>query len=287
MAIAVASTSTAAVANGPVSITKPTGVAVDDCLLIILSCGNSSTITTPSGFTLVGTHLSGSLVRTYAFIRLATSSDVSASSYSVDTATTGQKLGGIMMRVTGVDRNTMYAQLSQTSSAASGTSRSHTVSVSPTYANSLLIAIAATDLTSDNVASAYSSTGSPTWTEVLDQFNTAFGGSTDGQMAVAYAPYPSTTTITNFSWTTSSSTSISNLQLFILRPQISGDGSHSIVSTVVTDNGSNVSSSTNVTQDTASITASINTDESRLLDRSNTSWTNNAKSLINWTNPTK
>lgn len=253
MAIAVASTSTQAFAEGSVSFTKPTGVAVNDVLVWVVACSENNSISTPSGWTVIANPMTtgGTTdIDPYIFYRVADSTDVAASSYSIDVDDGSGALGGVMMRVTGGDVYTTFEQLTQDDDGTTGTSRSHVFSTTPTFADSLLIAVGARHDTGTN--SSYASTGTPTWTEQFDQAGTSFSDS----MFVVTAPYSSTTEVTSFTFTSSVSTTSSYVALFVLRPSVSGDGIVSEATVNLTANGS-VISSTNVSVETEVLNISV------------------------------
>lgn len=215
----VESTTVVEIAEGSVSFTKPTGVEIDDFLLWIVACQDDNTIPTPSGWTVLANPLSSGTtnnVDTFVFYRVATSADVSASTYTIDVTDTTGQLGGIMMRISGVDTNTNVEGLSQ-GFDENQTTHSFTVSSTPTFSNSLLVLVGSGE--GNDTSSSYTSTGSPTWTERLD-ITTPWAD----HLVVATAPYPSTTTITSIGYTTSTSTTREHGAIFIIRPQVNGNG---------------------------------------------------------------
>lgn len=226
MAITVESVSTENFAEGSVSFTKPTGVALDDILVWVVACSDSNTISTPSGWSVVVAPAAtggDNDLDPYIFVKVADSGDVAASSYSIDVDDTSGQLGGVMMRISGGDIYTIQEEYETDDDGSTGTSRTHAFTINPTYDDSLLLAVGTGN--GANTSSSYASTGTPTWTERFDDSGTSF----NDFMFVATAPYDSTTEITSFTFSTSGSTTRSDVAILVLRPQIDGAASPSLI----------------------------------------------------------
>lgn len=189
MALVVESTSQASVDNSAsVTVTKPTGVEVGD-LLLILSHGSA----TCTGFSTA--YSANSLIVLY---RIADSTDVSASNYSISHG--GSTLSGAaaMLRVSGwVAGNPVYGS---DSAPTVSQDLSDPVVFSETFTsarpsdNSLMIILAS--ISSDSVSGSFSSytvtsgESNPAWTEIIDvQIDT----NTSASQAIFAAAYALTT----------------------------------------------------------------------------------------------
>lgn len=214
--ITVEQTTTAGFAEGAITVDYPSGIAVDDLMILVLFCSSSDTISTPSGWTVVSndtTVFQGDVnTDIYVYRKVVTSGDVTAGSISVDVADTSGELSYTCFRISGYNTASIVEQVDSGDDAtSSSSSRSHTVSITPTTAGSLLIICAGADLTT--AISAYSATGSPTFTEVSD-----YARSTSDRVSVAYAQINNTNEITNISYT-AGTISRSQVLGFIVRTQ--------------------------------------------------------------------
>lgn len=256
MALTLESTSTQAFAEGSITFTKPTGVAVDDILIWVVGCSDLNSISTPSGWTNIAapaTTGGNNDMDPYIFYKIADLGDVAATDYSIDVADGTGPLGGIMVRFSGGDVHTPYEQLSQDDDESIGTSRSHTLSVTPTFADSILVAVGSGEGTGAN--SAYASTGTPTWTEQFD----APGTGVNDFMFVVTAPYSTTTEVTSFTFTNGNSIDRTDVAMFVVRPRIDGDGVFSTDNAAITSGATTISSSTNVSVGQSSVEVTSNT----------------------------
>ncbi len=219
--ILVESYESTAFAEGAITITKPTGLEVGDLMFLALTFSTSNTVSTPSGWTVdvnSSTTWGGIGIDLATFYKVADSGDVAASNFSFDVADTSGDLSGCIMRISGFNTDNNFGSTDIGSDASTGTSRSHTVSLTPDQADSILIAVMGVDI--DGTASGASSTGSPTWTEVADHNRT----STADSYWMGYAPYPSVTEVTDFSITASGSVSRSDVYMVEIRSQVNGVG---------------------------------------------------------------
>ncbi len=175
----VASANTTAFAEGPITITKPSGLAENELLVAVISCLTSDTVATPSGWTNEGTVSGAGDVDLQAriFTKVADSSDVAASNFSFDVSDTVGSLGGTLMRVTSGDQYDAVGNSDTDtgySSSGTGTNPQFTVSVTPTYDNALFVGVI---LSEDAYTfSSYSNNGTAiTWT---NRFNGNLVGDT-------------------------------------------------------------------------------------------------------------
>lgn len=200
-----------ATSSNNVTVTKPTGVTAGDLLVII---GNSSSSSFAcSGFTSGDTWLydGGGAVsdcEVRLLYRIADSSDVSASNYTVTGDSSNNGIV-VMFRISGWSSGNPIYQ-----SAAAGwaptVSGTHTVSglSIPRVGNQILIMVGASydDADSDYIGNFASYTvtsgdSNPSWTEVVDtNVTTGSGGLGKKSLGVAYATTTSTSTITSFAF---------------------------------------------------------------------------------------
>ncbi len=226
-AVTYESSNTTAIAEGAITITKPTGLAVGDAMFVFLAFSNTDATPTPSGWTLVRNTSTDFNASTDGaiFYKIATSGDVAASNFSFDVTDTTGSLTGTLVRVSGVNQTLPFESVSVATQNANTTARSHTVSVTPTNATSIIFAFCSH--LEQGALGPYSSTGSPTWTELSEQV--AFS---NNRVSVAYAPYTGTTTITNFSFTAAQSASgdLSDVILFVVKTGINSTDDNSFSS---------------------------------------------------------
>lgn len=121
----VESTTAASKATGTsIAVTKPSGVAVGD-LLVAVVASNAKAVTPPSGWTL-GTSKTSGAVYLYQWYRVATSADVSASSYSFSLVS--GDVAASMLRISGQNTLVPLIAASQANaSAATAASASVTI----------------------------------------------------------------------------------------------------------------------------------------------------------------
>ena len=236
--ITVESSDSTAFAEGAITITKPTGLALDDLMVLVLSFSINNTVTTPSGWTVdtnTSTTWGGIDIDVATFYKVADAGDVAASNFSFDVADTTGDLSGCIIRISGENTDNTIGNSDIGSDSSTGTSRSHTLSLTPAQSDSLLIAVMG--IGNDTTTSSPSSTGSPIWTEVLDEGR----ASAADAVWVGYAPYPSQTEITNFSATTVASTTRSDVYMFEVRSRVDASGTNTLLSvspTTFTQTGS-------------------------------------------------
>lgn len=217
MALVVESTSTVSGSDSDtLTITKPTGVVAGD-LLIATGVAYEAFITI-SGFTTAVSKLqdnSGSVQDAYVTIlyRIADSSDVAASNYTVDASGTTSLGGASMYRISGWTSGNPVIYSSTTGSYADAASYAvGASSLSLTRPNNSLMIISVVQQSEENGAtyagySVTSGESNPTWTEVHEVSGVSTGGGLRTMAyATAYANSTSTTPITAWTLTATSST---------------------------------------------------------------------------------
>ena len=215
MSLVVASTSTVATNNAAdLTITKPSGVAVGDLLVIMAAAehdgndGLGDARITCSGFTegvqaaREGNNSNTDLNVSCALLwKIADSGDVSASNYTISDENGTEGLGiAVMLRITGwTSGNPIWASRGTNTSYIETTG----LTLSRPYPQLLLMMSAIKQDTEEyNFASPaiYSASSNPTWTEVYDNWVTV-NASSDGRVISAafyYANSSDTTTITGY-----------------------------------------------------------------------------------------
>lgn len=219
--IAVEQTTSAGFSEGAITVDYPSGIAVDDLMVLVLFCSELDAISTPSGWTDVSvssTTFQGDVdTDVYMYKKVVVSGDVTAGSISVDVDDTAGELAYTCLRLSGYNTTTETEALSSGDDTSSGTGRSHAVSIAPTTAGSLLIIAAGAD--GNGVNGTYTATGSPTFTEVSD-----IARSTTDRVSVAYAELPGTSTITNLGFTAATSIDRSQMVGFVVRTAVDETG---------------------------------------------------------------
>ena len=303
MALVVESTSTASTSNADsLTITKPTGVQVGD-LLILVASGSNQGLPSCSGFT-VGVEKfqdnSGGLIDTGLSLlwRVADSTDVAASNYTVNNTGTTTSGAASMLRVSGwTSGNPMYQSASTGSSvdAASYTVSATGLSLSRPYPQLLIAAVMHQGDASNANYSNYTITSSdsnPSWTELQDvDFEIANGINGTCTLAVAYALSSNTSNITGYSIDATSSTAgdpdayASVLAVIVEPAAATGTNALLEVTQDVTFPNTAVEVGTTGTNTLLEI-------EPELFDQSGsatapTQWTNETKGSTTWINETK
>lgn len=214
MALVVETYSSASSTDEIVSITKPVGVSSGDLLLIVASVKGAGSVTC-SGFTSAWSnyidHPGGiSDVGVTVLYRIADSSDVAASTYSVTSGAATDGSAVAMLRISGWDAgNPIY----QSSYGGFYNSTNGTFSVTglslPRLSHQIAIMIMGSY---DNADSDYygtatnrtitSSDSNPTWTQVCDILGVTnnVNGLSAKSLNVAYATTTTSSTVTGFSF---------------------------------------------------------------------------------------
>jgi len=138
-------------------ITKPTGLAVNDLILAVVT-DDGSTITPPSGFALYASNTS-----VFVYYKVADANDVAATNFTFGFSTTITRMGG-MMRIYG-HQFTSPLSAYTTSTADNTFSPTLGSTITPTYTDSLLIIFAhAYSGTTTTMSSFSNVTTPPTYT---------------------------------------------------------------------------------------------------------------------------
>jgi len=276
MALAVASTSVATTNSGTsLVITKPSGVAVGDVLVVVV---NASVLTVPTisgftqGVTANNTSSNNARVTTTLLWRIATSGDVAASNYTISGGSSS--LGAAtMLRVTGwTQGNPIFSTVANQSGTA--TRRSQQL---------LIMGVSCNKTTSTNITvgsySVTSSDSNPTWVEVQDQnYDT---GILVYVSSVAYALSSNTSDITNYGFGFSDARVNPPASfLIVINSPINVTPNVSHLDTLATAIGLNGANSATADVQHLAIVPTINGVSSRA---NNPIWTPEVKTATTWT----
>lgn len=288
MAFAVASVGTSGGYGTSAIITKPTGLAVGELMIALIesNAGVTPTINTLAGWTLVATRsrTNGSVSMQY---KIADAGDVAASNFTF-TDTSGSRVGGAILRVTG---NTPTGSLDTSdndfNNAASSATISFTTTVSPTYNGSLLVAVFGASGGGGGIGSIGSyvaSDGSLSWTEAFEQ--AADAGSTDPIGGGAYAIQSTKTALTTYGATLSFSQTAHAGIIAVFTPAISATADVSHLTVTASLDGLVGSNTATANVGNLAIPPTLN-GVSAKSSSDDTRWTNPDKPSATWTNPDK
>lgn len=202
MAIVVESqASSSGTSTSSVTITKPTGLAVGDCLIatIINADADDETITLPSGWTSIVNQTGSNADATVRIMaKIAEAADVSASDFTFSASNTCVLLGGSILRVTGIALDLNAATDSDTLGSG-GSPATFTTTLTPNTDGALwLLGISITNGSAFSTGlDTYFATGSSvTFTESFDfgfdtgtfrpRIGMAYGIQTTSSAATAY-----------------------------------------------------------------------------------------------------
>ena len=210
MALAVASSSALSAYGTTAVITKPTGLAVGDLMVAIISSSSNTgtTIATASGWTSVG-QASTSVSSTSIQIKIADAGDVAASNFTF-TDDDGVRVTGGILRVTGAPASigSVVADFeTDTYDSTQTATISFSTSVTPLVADSLVIIGLHAEqgpVSGAGSIGSYTSTPSITFTELFD-VATELGNNIDPVCSSAYGIYSSASEITAYGATIDSS----------------------------------------------------------------------------------
>lgn len=282
----VASSSTNSAAASSVVVTKPTGVAVGDVLVAIVTAYDTGAIEldTPSGWTRQHYPTSPTNRRWALYTKIANSGDVSASDYTFSTGGAANAVIAGIARITGAASGNEIAA-TEYDEASSTASPSFTGTSTPASADTLvLMAICTNGTAGVPTVSSYASTPAMTWTEVFDA--SLDFSSEDPSVALASAVTANTTQITAYSASLSTSKSTIWGSLLLIQPVVnaSADVGHLAVTPTLVGLETTNTATASVGHLNASPTL-IGLDAVSSSD--GTQWTNESKNTSIWTNESK
>lgn len=275
MAVSYVSSQTRAfssVNNGdPITITKPSGVAVGDLLVAHLVSNGDPIGGAPSGWTQEFASEVGN-VFSYLYSKVAVSADVSAVNYSWTNGAFTSQWGGSITRITGA-KSTSPISVKSAQTSTTIPTPSYSNSVTPTLAESLLlffVGYGASTGTNTVSASGYSiTTSDPTWTEAYDINDAA-----RLQMSMAYANRTAITATGNSSVTfANSATSTSHGIMLAIEPQLVVNVTESLAMVETTQKRISKTFTDNL--DTDETVTKTKTRVWSTESKPNTTWTNN------------
>ena len=255
-----------------VVVTKPSGLAVGD-LMVAQIVGSS--LSTPSGWTLIRSDNIASDPYSTLFYKFADSTDTAASNFSFALSGSSSAAGGIL-RIDGVSQGRpIWADAGSTNQTDTD-SPSFANTITPSIASSIIIIFGSTSQadTGNTVATYALATSSPTFTEAWDT-NNSNGTNVSKIMCCAYGTRTQTTATGNSSFVINAggaSNADSIGQIIAVTP--TKDFSQlDTVSAVSTSSGSIVSTFL----DTITTSDTVTTSKARL-------WTNLVRNIKTWTN---
>lgn len=279
--------------GGTVVIAKPTGLALNDFLVVHLSqvvaSGSNADWNTPSGWTLLlNQNESGnanSEARLTVFYKIADSGDVAASNFTFTTNTAACLAGGALYRISG--GSSITGAIDGETNTATPT---FTNTVTPSFANSVMLFLAtgaSAAFTTGSVSGYAITTDNPTWTEVYDfsgSEGVVNGTNRQGVMAGAIASRPETTATGNSTCTFVSQTQNNVGAIVVIYPRVSANGNHTIltVNSEIFTHSISVGTTANhaiLTQPHEIFNQNGKIEENR--------WTNTEKGTKAWTNQKK
>jgi hypothetical protein len=257
-----------------ITLTKPTGVAVGDLLVAVISrdIGDFGTDTPPSGWTILRTDQNSGAHYVSIYYKIATSTEVAASDFTFVNAVTlspNMAAAGIIFRITGHSPGTPIWASAADVSIDNTAAPSFSNSITPAIANSMLF-IVASGYDNNNAIGGYAiATSNPSWTEVLDQ--TANPG-TNMSLSIATATRPEVTATGNSSVTGGDVTTDWVGILFAIPPENSVTVSETatLTETITTVRSRNVTVTETVTL-TETVTTQV--DKWKFRNKNDTDWT--------------
>lgn len=192
MALAYESVQTSNSGSNSVTVTKPVSLAVGDLMVAHIASSNASGTTisghTLSGWTQIATIESapgGNDHRATALYKFATSGDVAAYNFTFSTGVSAESTAGAVYRFSGAALVSGAIDEDPTSTA----NHTFTNTLTPTYANCIMLFLASCENAGGTSFSSYAiTTNNPTWTERYDIANTAASGDTTLAGATASRP---------------------------------------------------------------------------------------------------
>lgn len=270
-----------------ITITKPTGLVAGDLLVFAgvssEQGGGACTISTKSGWTLVN-NVGGTGELANIQYKVADSSDAAASNFVFTKSTNGQAAGALF-RISNYFASSLVedSATATTGAAAVDTTVALTPSLDFTVENCLIIAaLAVGDNVSANPAtiSAYTSTPTLTWTELVDM-EAEFSSGNDVGGSIVYATNSGTTSLSSFGATLSNGFDDHVLAMVAIRPNYPTSGTNSLLSVSVTNFNQAGSSGVSASGDFLEVAYTTNSQSGQAT--APTQWTEQTKESTTWT----
>lgn len=298
MAIVVESTSTVTNSNADsLTITKPTGVSVGDTLFLITSGQGGQA--TCSGFTsILSPNYNGDgALDAYVQLlyRIADSSDVSASNYTVTLDGSNTLGSAVMLRTSGwVSGNPLFASATKGDAVDSGSYTVNSGTISLSRPSQQLLIMAGHHFSEDNNAdysnyTIVSSDSNPTWVEVIDSDYTTQASTYENSFFVAYALSSNTSTITGYTTDVASAISGGNDSYITFLAVICSPQSQTVSNALFQPSPVTFSTLTASTQEPENDFHEVDPEmfTQSATARSTTVWSNSTKPTTTWTNNSK
>lgn len=182
--------------DGTIAIPNTTPPAVGDYLVAFIGAyisGGSRSVNTPAGWT-IRNNQTGDTHCVAMYTKTADSSDVAAGSFTFTISGTCDVYTGAIVKLTNIATG---SEIGGNELDTGTTSFTATTNIAATTADSLVLAFYTDSQNNNalNTTSAYASTPSLTWTELVDE--PAKNGSVSMSFAIASAPNSGTSSITN------------------------------------------------------------------------------------------
>ena len=280
-------------------ITKPTSLAVGDLMIAHIGLVNKSgggtpaNIDAPAGWTSLGEASikpGSSWAASQVFYIVATSTETAATDFTFTNDTgAGFLMAGAIYRITGQGDVSQLQLASAT--VASGSTPTYTNTVTPNYADSLLLFLAVIqDNQNSGSATGYAiTTSNPTWTERYDMYGDGSGyfgvGAGDGLMVGATASRPEVTATgdSTVTFTTFGANSVGFI--VVVPPVVSVSNSPSVLDVVSSIQEPTVTGDADVTVSSPEVvTMSL---QAPTVTTPGNTWADQSKSTTTWTDQTK
>lgn len=288
MALAVASTSSTSGSGTNLVITKPTGLAVGDLLLCVMSGTRNGGLNanTASGWTLADSEAGTDAVTRIQY-KVADASDVSASDFTFTFTLSATLSGGSLMRITGAPAASQVdLTASQNFSGSATTAISFSGTYAVTYDGSLIIlGFSGVNQGTDGAGSIgtyTTSDGSLSFTELYDYSTT--DGTDDPIIGAAYAIQSTKATLTSYGATLSLARVNHTGVLVVIYPITNATGTNATFAVsplLSTQNGTAGTVGTNTLLNVSPLLSTQSGDAT-----SPTQWSNESKPSTDWTNET-
>lgn len=251
--------------NVAITITKPASLAVGDLMVAVLMHGGSSTGVTTVTATDWTNEFNTTQLQNHGIwflYKVATAGDVAASDFTFTTNHDGTgtgKIGGCILRIDGQAQATFEQSTGGTTSNADSVNVSvGSLSLTPTYNNSLLIlAIGGANAESGaTTVSAQAINGTnPSWTERIDISNVDGG---DTVFSVSTGVLVTAAQITTLTATLSNLFNDHYAAVLVIPPLLNASVTLDLISLAGTPNAFTVTGAANVTLDQIALTATPN-----------------------------
>lgn len=289
MAFSVASTASNSVSTGTsVTINKPSGLAVGDLMIAVVSAqGGSVTVDTLSGWTSADFE-NGSNNYTKIQYKIADSSDVSASNFTFTSAFSVNLMGGTIMRVTGHATSSIVdVSDSQNYNSTATTGISFSQSLTIAFDGSLIVMGFCGSVQgvsgAGSIGTYVASDGTLSWTETHDYGED--DGTADPIIGGAYAIQATKANLSSYGATLSLSRQVHTGVIVVFKPTINASGTaalHSADADFFTPTASAGTTGTN-----ALLQADADTFAPTAKGTSPTQWTPGSKPTTTWTPQSK